>query len=195
MVKFTYSVILARTDVEYGSTGEESDIWNLVAAIAHAVPCPRLKPDPAGAANVGNGKGLQFITGACLNNADCASGCCAGLNGAGICSGPAVGNAQGKTGCGFGGEGAAVQTPAPVADQGEETENAGETPAGIDESAAGAQNVGKGLGSQFITGQCFSNADCASGCCAGRQGSTTGACSAVLVAEANGKTGCGFVQT
>ncbi|CEJ82488.1 Putative Biotrophy-associated secreted protein 2 [[Torrubiella] hemipterigena] len=57
--------------------------------------------DPAGAANVGNGKGKQFITGACLSNADCASGCCAGLGDGAVCSGPAVGNAAGKRGCGF----------------------------------------------------------------------------------------------
>ncbi|KAK0631508.1 hypothetical protein B0T14DRAFT_400767, partial [Immersiella caudata] len=66
----------------------------------------QLKPDVAGEQNVGNGQGKQFITGQCLSNADCASGCCATLpqNGGptiGICSGPAVGNAQGKQGCGF----------------------------------------------------------------------------------------------
>lgn len=164
-----------------------------MAAVAHALPSPQLTTDPAGDANIGNGQGLQFITGACLSNADCGSGCCAGLNGGGICSGPAVGNAQGKTGCGFGGDGG--QAPPPAADLEEENAGAGgEAPAGVDNGAAGAENVGTGNGSQFITGQCFSDADCASGCCAGRQGSTTGACSAVLVAEADGKTGCGFVQ-
>jgi hypothetical protein len=35
------------------------------------------KFDPAGAKNVGNGHGLQFIGGQCLSTADCASGCCA----------------------------------------------------------------------------------------------------------------------
>ncbi|KAF1733507.1 hypothetical protein CRV24_007411 [Beauveria bassiana] len=35
--------------------------------------------DPAGAADVGNGQGKQFITGGCLSDADCRSGCCAGL--------------------------------------------------------------------------------------------------------------------
>jgi hypothetical protein len=49
--------------------------------------------------NVGNGRGGQFITGRCLSNADCGSGCCA--KPCGICSGPAVGAAAGKTGCGF----------------------------------------------------------------------------------------------
>lgn len=155
-----------------------------------ALPSPQLTTDPAGDANIGNGQGLQFITGACLNNADCGSGCCAGLNGGGICSGPAVGDAQGKTGCGFGGEGAAPPPPAV-----EENGQVDEAPAaGADDGAPGAGNVGAGNGSQFITGQCLSDADCASTCCAGREGSSTGACSAVLVAEADGKTGCGFVQ-
>ena len=57
--------------------------------------------DPAGAAHVGNGQGQQFITGQCLSDADCASGCCA--NPTGICSGPGAAFQQGKEGCGFGG--------------------------------------------------------------------------------------------
>ncbi|TQS31647.1 hypothetical protein Golomagni_08064 [Golovinomyces magnicellulatus] len=163
-----------------------------VTVLVMAVPQPQLSPDPSGADNVGNGQGLQFITGGCLSDADCASGCCAGLaSGEAVCSGPAVGNAQGKQGCGFGGEGAGAGSPA----GGEEA--VAEPPAGgaggaIDENAAGSENVGQGDASQFITGQCLSDADCASGCCAGSEGSDTAACSAVAVAEENGKTGCGF---
>lgn len=41
----------------------------------------------------------------------------------------------------------------------------------------GSQNVGLGDGSQFITGQCFSPADCASGCCAD-QGNGIATCGA-----------------
>ncbi|KAM3428083.1 hypothetical protein MY4824_009055 [Beauveria thailandica] len=59
--------------------------------------------DPSGAANVGNGQGKQFITGGCLSDADCASGCCAGLQDGAVCSARAVANEQGKQGCGFGG--------------------------------------------------------------------------------------------
>jgi hypothetical protein len=55
--------------------------------------------DPAGEKNVGNGKGLQFIGGQCLNAADCGSQCCAGPSG--ICSGPGAQTQNGKTGCGF----------------------------------------------------------------------------------------------
>ena len=159
-----------------------------------------LSPDPAGDKNVGNGKGGQFITGACLSDADCASGCCAKLNGAGICSGPAVSFAQGKQGCGFGGAGSDSGTapPSNTTPQAPSAPATGDQAAPnsekINSSAPGSQNVGKGNAQQFITGQCFSNADCASACCAGKQGSDTGACSAVLVANDNGKTGCGFVQ-
>jgi len=52
----------------------------------------------AGSENVGNGKGLQFITGQCLDNADCASACCVS-GGGGTCSAVAVAAAKG--GCGF----------------------------------------------------------------------------------------------
>lgn len=64
-----------------------------------------LKQDPAGAANVGNGQGKQFITGGCTSDADCASGCCAlvntGAENFGICSGPLANTQNGKQGCGF----------------------------------------------------------------------------------------------
>ncbi|KAK8101452.1 hypothetical protein PG999_011826 [Apiospora kogelbergensis] len=57
-------------------------------------------------------------------------------------------------------------------------------------AAEGSQNVGKGDGSQFITGQCAADADCASGCCAAGKG----ACAARAVAEENGGAGCGFTS-
>jgi hypothetical protein len=59
------------------------------------------KFDPAGAKNVGNGAGHQFIGGQCLRAADCNSGCCALP--CGICSGPGAQFQAGKQGCGFGG--------------------------------------------------------------------------------------------
>lgn len=165
--------------------------------MALAAPSPQLSPDPNGANNVGNGQGLQFITGGCLSDADCASGCCAGLaSGEAVCSGPAVSFAQGKQGCGFGGAGQSQ----PDQQQGNNggNNNAGgnnnnNNNAGGNNDVAGGANVGTGNGLQFITGPCLSDADCASGCCAGRVGSQTAACSAVLVANDDGKTGCGFV--
>src|SRR5689334_17404752 len=57
------------------------------------------KFDPAGAKNVGNGVGRQFIGGQCLGAKDCASGCCALP--CGICSGPGAQFQAGKQGCGF----------------------------------------------------------------------------------------------
>lgn len=59
------------------------------------------KFDPAGAKNVGNGRGIQFIGGQCRSSRDCASGCCA--KPCGICSGVGAQFQAGKQGCGFGG--------------------------------------------------------------------------------------------
>ncbi|KAI3536690.1 biotrophy-associated secreted protein 2 [Colletotrichum filicis] len=160
------------------------------AASSLAIPSP-LTPDPSGDKNIGNGNGVQFIGGACLNSKDCASTCCATLNGAGICSGLGAQFQAGKTGCGFGDGGAAA---APAASQG-----AGQAAPSM-EAAAGSgggagsgtsSNVGAGNGQQFITGQCLSDADCASGCCNGPKG----ACAARAVATENGKAGCGFTGT
>jgi hypothetical protein len=174
-----------------------------VAFAVHAIPTPQ---DPAGDKNIGNGQGAQFITGACISNADCASGCCAGLNGGGVCSAELVAFAQGKQGCGFvgaGGAGTGAGSNAGTgtgANAGSNTDNGavtGDTGNGaangavasqIDTSLAGSQNVGKGDGSQFITGQCFSDADCASTCC----NKNTGLCNAI---GAIGIENCGFLAS
>ncbi|KAL8378064.1 hypothetical protein RB595_008656 [Gaeumannomyces hyphopodioides] len=59
-------------------------------------------PNNAGAKNVGAAKAQQFITGGCVNNADCQSACCAGNGeGKGVCSASVAANQAGKTGCGF----------------------------------------------------------------------------------------------
>lgn len=58
----------------------------------------------AGARNVGNGQGAQFITGGCVSDADCdqAIACCANNGqGQGVCSGIAAALQNGKQGCGF----------------------------------------------------------------------------------------------
>ncbi|KZL84128.1 biotrophy-associated secreted protein 2 [Colletotrichum incanum] len=164
----------------------------LFAATTLAVPNP-LTPDPSGDKNVGNGQGVQFIGGACLNSKDCASACCATLSGAGICSGVGAQFQAGKQGCGFG-DGGAAAAPAPSQEAGQATPSM-ESAAGNgsiadtgSSSTPGSSNVGAGNGLQFITGQCLSDADCTSGCCAGPKG----ACAARAVAEENGKSGCGF---
>lgn len=155
------------------------------ACTASARPNPSpLSADPAGAKNIGNGSGAQFIGGACLSSADCASKCCATLAGAGICSGLGAQFQAGKTGCGFGDGGAAAPAAPPAAPATSSTAavvqptaapnvrpDAGagagaDTGAGAgagNASQPGSQNVGKGNGSQFITGQCLSDADCQSG--------------------------------
>ncbi|KAM3545423.1 hypothetical protein ARSEF1564_001736 [Beauveria bassiana] len=60
----------------------------------------------AGAANVVNGQGKQSNQGACISDADCKSGCCAGLNNVAVCSARNAAFDQGKRGCGFRGAGA-----------------------------------------------------------------------------------------
>jgi len=62
----------------------------------------------------------------------------------------------------------------------------------ITPNVAGARNVGSGDGSQFITGGCVANADCASSCCADASG--VGVCSAEAAQFQNGKNGCNFVD-
>ncbi|RDW88071.1 hypothetical protein BP6252_00103 [Coleophoma cylindrospora] len=58
-------------------------------------------PNNAGAKNVGQANGQQFITGGCTTNADCSSACCAGNPTLGVCSASVAANQAGKTGCGF----------------------------------------------------------------------------------------------
>ncbi|KAI1273021.1 hypothetical protein F5Y07DRAFT_277907 [Xylaria sp. FL0933] len=177
-------------------------------------PAPAL-PDPAGDANVGNQNHGQFIGGQCINSLDCAAGtaCCATFGDIGLCSGLAADFQAGKTGCGFGDGDANTTTPDTTtggdASTGSDTTtgNAGTGDASgsgssgssgsasgtvtVDPNTAGAANVGKGDGSQFITGQCLSDADCASTCCA-----TDGKCAARAVVEsAQDARDCGFVGT
>jgi len=153
-------------------------------ALAALVSSSPLAPDPNGASHVGNGKGGQFITGQCLSNADCQSACCATLGNIGICSGPGAATQQDKTGCGFGGGGATAPPPPPAA----APPATGGT--GLKPDPNGAPHVGNGEGQQFITGQCLSNADCASACCATL--GSIGICSGPGAATQQGKTGCGF---
>jgi hypothetical protein len=155
--------------------------------------------DPAGAKNVGNGAGGQFIGGQCLTDADCGSGCCA--NPTGICSGVGAQTQNGKTGCGFpNASSSSVAVSASVISSTTsataETATSGGSNAvpgttfkgGPAFDPSGVKNVGNGKGQQFIGGQCLNTADCASGCCAG----PSGICSGVGAQTQAGKTGCGF---
>ncbi|KAI3392432.1 hypothetical protein diail_5711 [Diaporthe ilicicola] len=76
---------------------------NAAAVLAFAISAFALAPNNAGAKSVGAGDGSQFITGGCVNDADCSSACCAEISasGQGICSAEAASQQNGKTGCGF----------------------------------------------------------------------------------------------
>ncbi|KAG9256881.1 uncharacterized protein F5Z01DRAFT_697650 [Emericellopsis atlantica] len=121
-------------------------------------------------------KDLQYITAWCNSDEECASGCCAAIShDEAICSAPLVAYLEGKYGCGFG-------------------DSTKKIAQGIDVTLPGFNNVGTGNKAQFITGQCWSDDDCASGCCAGHKDHKGGFCSAKLIAEQDGRTGCGYLE-
>lgn len=188
-----------------------------VAAVQAAPDLSRRQgiPDPAGAKNIGNGAGIQFIGGQCLGAADCASGCCATLpkggQTIGVCSGVGAQNQAGKQGCGFEGGGAGnqnnnqggnqngVPTDNKSPNQGGNQNNSGAgggtiKPSTLKPDPAGAANVGNGQSRQFIGGECTGDADCASRCCALVNTGTEkfGICSGPAANTQNGKQGCGF---
>ncbi|OTB01403.1 hypothetical protein M426DRAFT_25707 [Hypoxylon sp. CI-4A] len=77
---------------------------SVAAFLAFAVTAlAQVTPNDAGAKNVGQGNGQQFITGGCVSDADCQSACCAEVEstGLGVCSAEAASNQNGKLGCGF----------------------------------------------------------------------------------------------
>lgn len=176
-----------------------------LAMTVAAVPAPLpALPDPAIANLKGNQNNGQFIGGECINSNDCALGtaCCATLGSIGVCSGLQADFQVGKTGCGFG-DGNTAAPDAGVDNGSDNTNNNGGnnnngnnggSTAGtvvVDPNAAGAANVGAGNGQQFITGQCISDADCASTCCA-----TDGKCAAPAVVNSEqDPRSCGFVGT
>jgi len=155
-------------------------------------------------------RGTQFVTGPCKSDSDCAEGCCA-FN-TGKCAGPvfAQGAASGDGGCGFGdaqpnanaarkfGFKGNPPTPSKGSTKGKagskgSSKTKAKTKAG---SKAGAKGGSKtsgasaAKGTQFVTGPCKSDADCAEGCCAFK----TGKCAGPVFAQeaASGDGGCGF---
>ncbi|USP75308.1 hypothetical protein yc1106_02582 [Curvularia clavata] len=128
--------------------------------------------------------GTQFITGVCASDAECASGCCGFTSGK--CAAPFVANERGE-GCGFGDarpNNNALNASKPAAEA--------QAPPAAQAPAAGqaSGNVGAAQparGTQFITGPCTSDADCASACCGFRSGKCAGP---VVAQERDG--GCGF---
>jgi hypothetical protein len=132
-------------------------------------------------------QGNQFITGACTNDKDCAAGCC-GFN-TGKCAGPVV--ALGRDGgCGRGdpvsNNNAAVAlgfanvafTPVTAA--------GGAATAAPVVAAVAPVTAAIAPGSQFITGPCTTDKDCAAGCC----GFNSGKCAGPVIAQER-DGGCG----
>jgi hypothetical protein len=96
MVHITFAAVLA---CKYRSVS--TSIFSKLTHHAVTTLALAVTPNNAGAKNVGQGKGQQFITGGCTSNADCSSACCAGNPTAGVCSAEAAALQAGKTGCGF----------------------------------------------------------------------------------------------
>jgi hypothetical protein len=131
-------------------------------------------------------QGTQFITGPCTSDADCASACCGFKSGK--CAGPVVAQER-DGGCGFGNAqpnnnaALALTGAAPLSAQAEVPPVASQTPA-IGNGSAPSK------GSQFITGVCTKDADCASACC----GFKSGKCAGPAVAQER-DGGCGFGES
>jgi hypothetical protein len=132
-------------------------------------------------------RGTQFITGPCASDSDCAAGCC-GFN-TGKCAGAIIALER-DGGCGFGNEFSNDNAARALGFTGQFTpksKNGGAAPGGAAPPAAAPGGSGKAPGTQFITGPCGSDADCAAGCC----GFNTGKCAGAIIAlERDG--GCGF---
>jgi len=131
-------------------------------------------------------QGTQFITGACKSDAECASACC-GFTSA-KCAAPFVANERGE-GCGFGE--AQPNNNALTAGKGNANANAAKpaVPAAPAPPGSAAGNASsKAAGTQFITGACTADADCAAGCC----GLKSGKCEGAVVSQE--RDGCGFGQ-
>ncbi|KAF2761147.1 hypothetical protein EJ05DRAFT_473692 [Pseudovirgaria hyperparasitica] len=133
------------------------------------------------------GQGTQFITGPCTSDADCAAGCC-GFN-TGKCAGPVIALER-DGGCGFG-SGTPNDNAAKALgfNGGITSASNGGAVQKQDDTAAGNQGGAqpKAAGTQFITGACTKDADCASGCCGRRTGKCAGA---IIALQRDG--GCGF---
>ncbi|KAI0695463.1 hypothetical protein BC835DRAFT_1406214 [Cytidiella melzeri] len=136
--------------------------------------------------------GTQFITGVCHADLDCASGCC-GFH-SGKCAGPVIAQER-DGGCGFGDPTpnniAAQKIQGPNAEAAPGVPKSGRSTIPASDNAAQlttrAPSTSITRGTQFITGQCTSDSDCASACCGFHSGKCAGP---VIAQERDG--GCGF---
>ncbi|KAI4229146.1 MAG: hypothetical protein L6R36_001103 [Xanthoria steineri] len=148
-------------------------VINVSFAIPSANPLPVAQP------------GTQFITGACKSDSDCASACCA-FN-TGKCAGPVIAQ-QRDGGCGFGNAAPnADATKALGSNIAAPGVTGGDAPAAMPNTQAKSPASAAAAGTQFITGACTSDAQCASGCC----GFKSGKCAGPIVAQER-DGGCGF---
>lgn len=150
--------------------GAGSSAAPVVASVVASAPVSAASP-----------AGTQFITGVCQVDGDCASTCCDAKTL--LCAAKLVAEQDGH-GCG-GTAGTSLTSGSASAAAPPVVATAASAPAAS--STAAGTSPGKGPGGQFITGNCGSDSDCASGCCDAK----TGLCAAKLVAEGNGH-GCGF---
>lgn len=132
-------------------------------------------------------QGTQFITGNCSTDAECASACC-GFN-SGKCSSPFVAQER-DGGCGFGNAQPNDDAAKAILGGGSPANNAQAPP--VVAATSAAQEVASptstaAAGTQFITGECAADGECASKCC----GFKTGKCAAPAVAQER-DGGCGF---
>ncbi|KAF2624274.1 hypothetical protein BU25DRAFT_374082 [Macroventuria anomochaeta] len=130
-------------------------------------------------------RGTQFITGPCTSDADCASACC-GFN-SGKCAGPVVAQER-DGGCGFG-NAQSNDDAAKAITGGTPTNAQPEQAASVQSTSAAGQVAPSAItkGTQFITGACTRDADCASACCGFKSGKCAGP---AIAQERDG--GCGF---
>ena len=129
--------------------------------------------------------GTQFITGPCQSDADCASECCGFKSGK--CAGPVIAQER-DGGCGFGdAQPNDIAAQKFRASQGQATTPAASTGS----TTTTSTGSGKPPGTQFITGPCSSDSDCASSCC----GFNSGKCAGPVIAqERDGGCGHGDAQ-
>ncbi|KAF9267530.1 hypothetical protein L218DRAFT_693774 [Marasmius fiardii PR-910] len=161
----------------FGNATPNDNAARVITGQAPAAPAGGASPPPppanngAGGAAAGSGKpaGTQFITGPCANDGECASGCCGFKSGK--CAGAIIAQER-DGGCGFG-------NPTPNDDAARKLRGQARRSEKIE-----ARQV---TGTQFITGPCKGDADCASGCC----GFRTGKCAGAIVAQER-DGGCGF---
>lgn len=163
-------------------TGGSSNV--AAAAVSAPAAAASIASTSSTTSATGSGKalGTQFITGTCASDAECASGCCA-LN-TGKCAARLV--AQEGAGCGFGG--GATASTASVQAAAAPAAAAASPPASAASSAPAPGSTLPAIpGTQFITGICTKDADCASSCC----GFNSGKCAGPVIAQTR-DGGCGF---